>query len=71
MRIRASVRKRKGDLRSDGVGHLQLTADGPYEAEERKFISGVYKLVGADSREEQQEGVEWFREYLKSFPPFS
>lgn len=69
MRIRASTRKRgRGDIRDDnGIGHLTLTADNERE---REFMTAVYRICGGDIREDQDKGVAWMREYLKSFPPF-
>lgn len=69
MRIQASTarRDRKGDIREDGgIGLLRLKADKDHE---REFITSVYRIVGGDDREEQDKGVAWMREYLKSFPP--
>ena len=65
MRIQASA-GRKGDIR-DGVRKLTLTADSPFD---RAFATAVYRIIGPDRREDQEAGVVWMREYLKSFPPF-
>lgn len=69
MRIQASTARRgKGDIRDDkGIGLLRLRADSERE---REFITSVYRIIGGDDREEQDQGVAWMREYLKSFPPF-
>lgn len=69
MRIQASTARRgKGDIREDnGIGLLRLKADNDRE---REFITSVYRLCGGDTREQQDNGVAWMREYLKSFPPF-
>lgn len=69
MRIQASTAKRgNGDIRDDkGIGLLRLKADNDRE---REFITSIYRIAGGDFREEQDKGVAWMREYLKSFPPF-
>lgn len=69
MRIQASTARRgKGDVRDDnGIGLLRLKADSDVE---REFITSVYRIIGGDDREEQDQGVAWMRTYLKSFPLF-
>lgn len=69
MRIQASTAQRgKGDIRDDnGIGLLRLKAD---DEPEREFITSVYRIVAANDYEEQDKGIAWMREYLKSFPPF-
>lgn len=70
MRIQASTatRSRKGDIRDDnGIGLLRLKADSDRE---REFVTSVYRIIGGDCRGDQDKGVAWMREYLKSFPPF-
>jgi len=71
MRIRASAAARNKALhQDDGVGRLTLTADKD-EGRDRQFMTSVYRIIwGNPDREEQMRGVEWMREYLKSFPPF-
>lgn len=70
MRIQASTAKRgAGHIGDDnGVGRLILSE--PNSEQEREFLTSVYRIVAADSREDQDKGVAWMREYLKSFPPF-
>lgn len=69
MRIQASTAQRgKGDIRDDkGIGSLTLKADTD---QERELITSVYRIVSGDDREEQDKGIAWMREYLKSVPPF-
>ena len=68
MRIQASTGRRgRGDIRDDqGVGRLTLTAENDPE---REFTTSVYRIIGGYPRAEQDKGVAWMREYLKSFPP--
>lgn len=70
MRIQASTARRgKGDIRDDkGIGRLTLSQ--PDHDRDREFITAVYRIVGGNDRAEQDKGVAWMREYLKSFPPF-
>lgn len=65
MRIQASAGR--GGHVGDSVKRVALTADNDRE---REFVTSVYRIVGGDSRDAQDKGVAWMREYLKSFPPF-
>lgn len=70
MRIRASARKRNGDIHGPlGVGHLTLTADNDRE---RELITSLYWLIGMrfNNSERHFKARKFMEQWVDSFPQF-